>query len=115
MAQSRTTVFSDTTEIAATTARAYLKGVFASINPSATLADVFVQLWDVANPTPGSTAPDIALYIPQGALSGGKYTFRWEFPRTYCVNGITYFAATAAGGGTASTIIDAVEVYYELA
>ena len=113
MAVSRTTSFSDTTEVAATTAAAYPKGVFVSITRSATAADVFVQLWDVANPTPGTTSPDASCYIPSASITGGKFTYRFPLPRTYWANGITYFASTTVGGATASTIIDAVQVYYE--
>jgi hypothetical protein len=106
MAVSRTTTFSDTTEILARNGLSRLSAIRAYPGAS---ANYWVQVWNAANPTPGTTPPDIQFPV---------YTTRREpmlviFDKIV-LDAVSYFASTAASGGTATTNTGiAVEVYYE--
>ena len=69
--------------------------------------EVYLQLFDVANPTPGTTAPRMVLPVPTVAVAGGgnsPHIYKYIFPGglrfgTAC----TAFCSTTDDGATAPT------------
>ena len=113
MAVSSATTWTDTTEISASATAARLKAVaFTAISGAAN--EVFIQLWDVVNPTPGTTAPRHVIAIPifTGVPRRTKVVFPGGFP---FATAITWFVSTTHDGATAATA-DApgvVDIYFE--
>ena len=113
MAVSSATSWADTTEISASATAARLKAVvFTPISGAA--GEVFIQLWDVANPTPGTTAPRHVIAVPifTGVPRRRKVIFPGGFP---FATALTWFVSTTHDGATAATT-DApsvVDIYFE--
>ena len=102
MAVSSATSWADTTEVVASSTATRLKSVVIRCNPDSA-ADSSVQLWNHANPTPGTTAPDFAILVPSAAKMGRELKLNVPFGGIYCDTGLTWFVSTTAGGGTAAT------------
>ena len=117
MAVARLSAFADTTEQTVSSVAAYLSGVFV-YNPARTATDGWIEIWNAANPTPGTTEPDVILYIPFAASN--RDSFRFNFPRILFGTAITAFfndtspLDVSAWNGSAATGYY-VDVYYTVA
>lgn len=115
MAVSRTTAFTDDTEVTATGSAGRLLAVRIQSNPSQQNT-IFLQIWDATNPNPGTTAPTMVLPIPATHASrrgGSKYHFAQG---VLFATAITYLVTTTATGDTVPTsndAIGAVTLYWE--
>lgn len=101
MAVSSAATWSDTTDIIASATATRVTHVKIRTNPSAT-AKSFVQLFDSADATPGSTAPDYVIGIPVYATSGNKPEYNVMIDQ-YFATGLTWFVSTTPTGATAAT------------
>lgn len=108
--------FADTTEQTVHSGPCSVKAIIIHKNHSQSAA-AFIQLWDAANPTPGTTAPPWSFKVDT-LTNTGQLVTKIIFPNggikfnTAC----TIFCSTAASGGTASTtttLPDIIEVVYE--
>lgn len=113
MAVTVISTWADTTEQTVYSAAAYLKGVFAS-NPGLTATEGWILLYDGGTVTPGTTVPDLVLWVPWNNMN--KTTFRFELPRLYFATNIQAFHCDTSGnnasawnGGTGSRL----EFYFE--
>jgi hypothetical protein len=106
----------DTTEQSVYAGRCFVTGIEVDKNIAQSAA-AFIQLFDVADPTPGVTVPSVQVFV--NALSSvGKRKAKFIFPggllfATAC----TAFVSTAVGGATAplTTVLpDRVRVHYVL-
>jgi hypothetical protein len=115
MAVARFTSWADTTEQTVLAAPCRVHAV--EVVPHNTQAnEVYVQFWDNANPTPGTT--DTKMCLPVGSLTvaGGPKRRKFVFPggirfATAC----TIFCATGPEGATAPTTTSLpplINVYY---
>jgi len=117
MAVTRLTAFTDTTEQTVTAARAYVKGIRV-FNPARTATGMWVQLFNLANPTPGTDLADIVIYCP--FATSNTSSFAVTFPRIYFDTAITAFASDTNGGSASAWVSSgntgySVEVYWERA
>ncbi len=117
MAVAKFTTWADTTEQTVYAGPCRLRSI--EILPNeAQAAEVYLQLFDVLDPTPGVTAPNMVIRIPtadsQGAgTHGNSYTVSGGTSRKQKVvfsgyglvftTGLTAFCATALAGATAPT------------
>ena len=107
MPVSRTTSWTDDTEISASAAAARLKAV--TVYKEVAGSAGFIQFWNVANPDPGTTAPLFVLPVP-----AARGMFKFVFPAGYVFGtAITYMPTTTHDGETAMTDAMVVEVFYE--
>lgn len=92
--------WADTTEQTAVSVACRVNSI--TIHTDTDQTEGHVQLWDVANPTPGTTAPDYAYCIPAATISA-KRRHKILFPGGGVIfsTAVTLFVATAAGGATA--------------
>ena len=113
MAVSRATSWADDTEVSASATGARLKAVvFTAISGAA--GEAFIQLWDVADPTPGTTAPRLVIAVPvfTGVPRRRKVIFPGGFP---FATALTWFVSTTHDGATAATTTapSSVDLYFE--
>lgn len=108
--------WSDTTEVLAFTGDCRLKAVVIDIAGDGT-AEAFIQFWDSASPTPGTTAPRMVLPVPFiGDVGGTKRRYKYVFPGGLPFGtGLSYLPTTTHDGATAVTTEGpaAVEIHYE--
>lgn len=113
---SRETAWTDTTDIIASATPVRLKAVVVDV-PAASSALGFVQLFDSADATPGTTAPFIVLPIPRVATMGSRRRLKYVFAGgVVCGTGLTWLVTTTHDGATVPTGADvplAIEVHYE--
>lgn len=113
---STATSWADTTEVSAYAAAVRLKAVVLDLAQGVS-NETFVQLWDVANPTPGTTAPRLVLPVPRTTLIGIRRRIKYVFPGGLpFTTALTWFVSTTHDGATAATT-DAplvVEIHFEL-
>lgn len=115
---SRTTAFSNDTEILAHTGACRLKAVIIDITDAGD-AENYVQLWDSVTADPGTTAPRVVLPVPflVAGVFGTKRRYKYVFPGGLPFGtGLSYLATTTHDGETAApaTDIAAVEVHFEI-
>ena len=113
MAVSTATAWTDTTDVIAYVGACRVTAVEVDIAPAATSTS-FLQLWNSADATPGTTAPTVQIEIPIETSRRGSQ-FKVVFPKGMrFATGLTWFVATASAGGTAATTHAplAVSVYY---
>lgn len=116
MAKARFTTWADTTE--QTVLAAPCRVTVIEIEPNfSQSAEVYLQLFNAADPTPGVTAPNLVIPIGTVTTQGVKGKTKVVFPGggirfgTAC----TAFCSTAAAGGTAPTttaLPRAISVFY---
>lgn len=113
MAVSSATSWADTTEVSACASGCRLEAVKIRLNQSSA-ASSFLQLWNVANPTPGSTAPRIQIEIPAASVIGQVREWNINFGGQPFPTALTWFVSTASAGGTGATTSapQLVEVYF---
>ena len=81
-------------------------------------AEVYIQLWDVANPTPGTT--DTKMCLPVGSLTvqgPRKTTFLFPGGGIRFATACTIFCATGpegATGATTTSLPPRIDVYYSV-
>lgn len=112
MAVSVASSWSDTTDIIASASGVRVKSVKIRSNRAAT-GKSFVQLFDSANATPGTDAPDFVIGLPVPGTSGYKPEYNIHINMVFAT-GLTWIVTTTHDGGTAATT-DApalVEVHY---
>lgn len=116
MAVARFTTFTDTTEQTVYAHPCSVKAIIALPN-KAQSGRAYIQLFDATNPTPGTDAPGLQVWVDTLALSG-KTLHKFIFPGAVKFGtGCTIFCSTAAGGATASTTTtkpDWIEVVWEV-
>ena len=101
MAVSSASSWSDTTDLIASATPVRLKSVKIRSNRDAT-GKAFVQLWDSADATPGTTAPDLVIGLPVPGTSGYKPEYNIHYNMVFAT-GLTWFVSTTHDGGTAAT------------
>jgi hypothetical protein len=101
MAISSAAAWSDTTDIIASATPTRVTHVRIRTNPSAT-SKAFVQLFDSADATPGTTAPDFVIGLPAYLTSGNKPEYNVMIDQ-YFATGLTWFVSTTHDGATAAT------------
>lgn len=114
MAHESFTSFTDTTEQTVFGDQCYIKGIFV-VNPGLVETDGWVSLWNLANPTPGTTSPDIVLFCPFSNPSG-KGSYRVTFSRTlFDIACTVFFSDTAAVNASAWNAGSGfkIDVYFE--
>lgn len=113
MALSSATAWTDTTDIIASATPVRLKAVRIRCNPDSVL-NSYVQLFDSADATPGSTLPDEVIYVPRADQAGRQVEQNVAFKGKYYHTGLTWFVSTTATGATAATTSAPllVEVHY---
>jgi hypothetical protein len=115
MAVNLQTTWADTTEVLVTGVRTMLKAVEVEVDPASTAA-VYVQLFNEAGVTPGTTAPSIVLLVPfvtQMNRRKVKYVFAGGIVFD---TALEWFVSTTHDGATAPTGVNLPEVsrlYYE--
>lgn len=113
MAVSSATAWTDTTDIIASPTPVRLKSVKIRPNPDSTAAS-YVQLFNSADATPGTTAPNDVIYVPGSDIAGRRVEYNVNFGGKYYATGLTWFVSTTATGATAATTAapSLVEVHY---
>ena len=102
MAVSSASAWSDTTDIIASATGVRLTTVRVRQNPDSATA-AYIQLFDSADATPGSTAPNDVIYLPAPASTGRQPEFNFDMNGKVYATGLTWGVFTTATGGTAST------------
>lgn len=111
-----TGAWSDSTEQTVLSARCKVTSIVIHLN-YAQSANVYVQLFDATNPTPGVTVPEVQVKA-RALATDGKKIAKFIFPggilfSTAC----TAFCSTAGAGATAplTTVLpDAIDVFYTI-
>lgn len=87
-------------EVTAKASAGLLKWIHVS-NPNTT--DVFLQIFNASNPTPGSTTPTLSFCIPGGTGASNRGCYNQEFGAVGVTmsTAITYTITTTASGSTA--------------
>ena len=114
MAVSSASAWSDTTDIIASAVPTRLKSVRILVNQDASVAS-YVQLFDSADATPGTTVPTDVISVPSPTTGSRKMAYNVNFGGKYYGTGLTWFVATTATGATATTSTGAalkVDVHY---
>lgn len=93
-----------------------LKAVEIGLAAGAT-ADSYLRIWNVANPTPGTTEPDIVIYIPTQTKQGETRIkiplgVRLDTALSYGLYTTPHSGSTTAGASDAPL---SVSIYYDLA
>lgn len=116
MAVSRTTSFSSgNNEVQVVTGAVRLKAVEIGLQSGAT-ADGYLRLWNAANPTPGTTEPDIVIYLPTQTKQGETRIkvplagLRFDTALSYGVYTTPHSGSTTSSAGDAPL---SVTVYYD--
>lgn len=108
MAVTRVTTYTDTTEEQVRTGRTLVQAIEVEVDPSSS-AEVYVQLYNVANPTPGTTAPNAVIPIPPVARDS-KRKRKVVFAGGLAFDtALSFFTSTTHDGATAPTGADAPE------
>lgn len=94
--------WTDTTDVIASAAPARLISVQIRVNPDATV-DSYVQLFNSADATPGTTAPNDVIWVPSPTTAGRKLEYNVPYNGKYYATGLTWFVSTTATGATAAT------------
>jgi len=85
--------------------------------PLAAAAETFIQLWDNAAPTPGTTTPRVVLPIPRVALMGLRRRISYIFPGGLVFGtALSWEPTTTYNGSTIPVGADlplAIAVYFE--
>lgn len=102
MAVSSATSWTDTTDIIANAGACRLNSVEVRVNQDASAAS-YIQLFDSANATPGSTAPNIVLYVPSPTTAGLTPSYHFDLGGVVMATGLTWFVSTTHDGATAAT------------
>src|SRR5258706_3868093 len=102
MAVSSASSWSDTTDIIASATPVRLKAVKIRCNPDSVL-NSYVQLFDSADATPGSTLPDEVIYVPRSDQAGRQVEMNLSYKGKYFHTGLTWFVSTTSTGATAAT------------
>lgn len=102
MAVSSASSWTNTTDVIASAVPCRLKSVKVRLNPESTAAS-YLQLFNSADATPGSTAPDMVTYIPAASTAGRDAELNINYGGVFFATGLTWFVATASAGGTAPT------------
>lgn len=103
-------------EIQVQTGAADISAIEIQYNPAMATA-AYVRLWNVANPTPGTTEPDLVVFIPASQAAAGatrvKVIFgggiRFDTALSYGVYTTPHSGSTAASGTGAPL---SVQVFY---
>ena len=110
--------FSDTTGIAITTAATYLRGIKVWLEIDETAADAWLDAWNAAigSAVPGTNVPHLRLPLPMASGIDNKFVYHFRFPMLEFGTGLVVFVSdTAPYDVSASTELDRIEVYYDLA
>jgi hypothetical protein len=102
MAVSSASAWSDNTDIIASSTAVRLKSVRVRQDPDSATA-AYIQLFNSADATPGSTTPNDVVYLPAPASTGRRAEFNFNMQGKYYATGLTWGVFTTATGGTAST------------
>ena len=113
MSVSSASAWADTTDIIASATPVRLKSVKIRRNPDS-VADSYVQLFNSADATPGSTLPNDVIYVPAANIAGRKVEDNVNYGGKVYATGLTWFVSTTATGATAVTTSGPilVEVHY---
>ncbi len=102
MAVSSASAWTNTTDIIASATAVRLKSVKIRQDPDSATA-AYVQLFNSADATPGSDAPNDVIYLPAPATNGRRPEVNVNFGGKYYGTGLTWIVTTTATGATAST------------
>jgi hypothetical protein len=102
MAVSSAGAWSNTTDIIASAVAARLKAVKIRLNPDSTAAS-YIQIFDSADATPGTTAPNDVIYCPAASTAGRDAEMNVNYGGKWYNTGITWFVSTTYNGATAAT------------
>ena len=115
MAVSSASAWSDTTDLIASALPCRLKSVKIRVNPDSAV-DSYVQLFNSADATPGTTAPNDVIYVPAASIAGRRLEYNVNFGGKFYNVGLTWIVTTTHDGATASTTgaPSLVDVHYTL-
>jgi hypothetical protein len=96
------TAWTDATDLIVSTTPVYLNSVRIRVNPDSTSAS-YVQLFNSADATPGTTAPNDVIYVPPGNVAGRALQYHVVYNGKYYGTGLTWSVTTTHDGATAVT------------
>ncbi|HJQ65916.1 MAG TPA: hypothetical protein VJ816_06050 [Gemmatimonadales bacterium] len=96
------TAWTDTTDLIVSATPVFLNSVRVRVNPDSTAAS-YVQLFDSADATPGTTAPNDVIYVPAANVAGRQLEYHVAYNGKYYATGLTWVVTTTHDGATAAT------------